>query len=234
MINIDFEALNPLEQKIHQTLSARSKTVDNFRITQAAELCNCSVSKISKFAKKLGFTNFKQYLDFLYDRELPATDHSSELARLQSFLQNFDNSKVEELAKLINKHDKLVLLGYGPSYLFAQYFEYKLRICTNRIATAVPDAFSATSMTDENTLLLIFTVTGSFKSFEEVYEESKQKGGNVAIIVEEFNPSIIKQCDKAFCLTQSTQSNDLRPFEKTRSILFIYMEEVIRELMKPG
>ncbi|SDQ15549.1 SIS domain-containing protein [Pseudovibrio sp. Tun.PSC04-5.I4] len=232
MIKIDFDALNPLELRIHSSLSEHSKTVDTIRIAEAANLCDCSVSKISKFAKKLGFSNYKQYLDFLYGKKLPETNHSSELTRLQHFIEGFDSTKVSEIAELINASDKLVLLGYGPSYLCAQYFEYKLKVCTNKVTIAVPDELSAFSMTDEKTLLLIFTVTGTFKSFEEIYQNTKEKGGDVAIIVEEYNPSIVKQFDKIFCLTNDTQPSDLRPYEKTRTLFFIFMEEVIRELMR--
>ncbi|PLW78296.1 MurR/RpiR family transcriptional regulator [Cohaesibacter celericrescens] len=232
MINIDFDALNPLEQQIHSTLQQHSKTVDAIRITQAADLCNCSVSKISKFSKKLGFATYKQYLDFLYDRKLPEPGHSSELQRVGQFIQDFDSSKVDELVKLINANDKLVLLGYGPSFLCAQYFEYRFKTCTNKVTIAVPDDLSATSMTDETTLLLIFTVTGTFKSFDDIYQDTKRKGGDVALIVEEYNPSLITQYDKIFCLTQSTQSGDLEAYEKSRTVFFIFMEEVLRVLMK--
>ncbi|MDA3956233.1 hypothetical protein, partial [Oceanispirochaeta sp.] len=108
MININFNTLNPLEKRIHDTLSTYSKTVDTIRITQAAEFCGCSVSKISKFAKKLGFINFKQYLDFLYGKDLTNVHQSSELVRIQNFIADFDREKVEEMIDLINSHEKIV------------------------------------------------------------------------------------------------------------------------------
>ncbi|MDD7911603.1 SIS domain-containing protein [Pseudovibrio exalbescens] len=232
LINIDFDALNPLEQRIHAVLKEHSETTSTIRITEAAELCDCSVSKISKFAKKLGFANYKQYLDFLYERETVESSKPSEILRLQHFLQNFDQRKVEEVGEMIAASKKLVLLGYGPSLLCAQYFEYKLKTCTNKVCIAAPDDLTATTMTDEDTLLLIFTVTGTFKSFEGTYKEAKRKGGKVAIIVEEYNPTVVTHCDKVFCLTQEAQSSDLKPYEKTRTLFFIFMEEVIRHLMK--
>lgn len=231
MINIDFNALNPLERKIHATLSEHSKTVDNIRITRAAELCDCSVSKISKFAKKFGFTNYKQYLDFLYGRKLPETNQSSELARLQGVIKEFDHKKVDEMVELICDHDKLVLFGYGPSFICAQYLEYRLRTCTTKVTIAVPDSLSVASLIDEHTLLLVFTVTGTFQSFENIYLDTKQKGGDVAIIAEEYNTSLFNQGDKIFCLTKDAQPSHLRPYEKNRTVFFIFMEEVIRQLM---
>ncbi|NCB02166.1 MAG: MurR/RpiR family transcriptional regulator, partial [Spirochaetia bacterium] len=176
MITINFSLLNPLEIAIHDSLSSYAKSHETIRIKEAADLCGCSVSKISKFTKKLGFTNYKQYLDFLYGKEVVETPKSTELVRLQNFIKNFDYNKVEEMIELIQSHEKIVLFGYGPSLLCAQYIEYRLRTCINKVIIAVSDDVSVASMTDENSLLLIFTVTGTFQSFEKIYRETKAKG----------------------------------------------------------
>ena len=230
MITIDFNLLNPLEKSIQDTLSIYSKTHGTIRIRDAATLCNCSVSKISKFTKKLGFNNYKQYLDFLYGNNVEESFQSTELTRLEHFIKNFDTTKVDEMIELIQNHEKIVLFGYGPSLLCAQYIEYRLRTCINKVIIAVSDDVSIASMTDENSLLLIFTVTGSFQSFEKIYHDTKAKGCEVVIIVEEYNTNLFKQCDKIFLLSQESQPTYLLPYEKSRTIFFIFMEEVMQRL----
>ena len=230
MITTNFNALNPLEQHIHATLVQHPDRVGSLRIAQAAVLCGCSASKISKFVKKLGFANFKRYLEFVSGKEVAAPPPPPELDRIKRFIDGFDNALVDDLAAVIHASDKLVLLGAGPSFLCAQYFEYKLKTCVNKIAIATPDDLSASSMIDPNTLLLIFTVTGSFRSFETLYHETRTKGGNVAMVIEEYNSGFLQTYDKIYCLTQDTQSNDLKPHEKSRTLFFIFMEEVIRKL----
>ncbi len=230
MITIDFNLLNPLEKTIQDTLSIYSKTHETIRIKDAAILCNCSVSKISKFTKKLGFHNYKQYLDFLYGNDIEESIQSPELKRLEHFIENFDTTKVDEMIELIQNHEKIVLFGYGPSLLCAQYIEYRLRTCINKVIIAVSDDVSIASMTDENSLLLIFTVTGSFQSFEKIYHDTKAKGCEVVIIVEEYNTNLFTQCDKIFLLSQESQPNYLLPYEKSRTIFFIFMEEVMQRL----
>ena len=231
MINIDFSRLNPLEQEIHEKLKTLSKKEETIRISQAADYCGCSESKISKFVKKLGFNNYKLYLDFLYERALPESGQSSELKRIRNFINDFDNDKVDDIKSLIEEHEKIVLFGYGPSFLCAQYFEYRLRNCTNKVIMAINDEISIDSMTDENTLLIIFTVTGTFRSFENIYNKTKQKGCDVAIVVEEFNSALFSQCDNIFFLAKENQPVHLQPYEKSRTIFFIFMEEVIQSLM---
>lgn len=237
MLKISFETLNALERDIHAVLSERSLFTQSIRITEAAELCGCSTSKISKMASKLGFKNYRQYLDFLYGRDSQKSEQSSELNRLHQFLNEFDYALVDEMVDLINSKNRIVLLGYGPSFLCAQYFEYRLKTCANKVAIVASDELLVNSIADKNTLLIIFTVTGSFKSFKNVHRDTKAKGGDVAIVLEEHNLSLIKHFDKIFCLTKSTQPNDLKPYEKNRTAIFIFMEEVIhklREMEKTG
>jgi DNA-binding MurR/RpiR family transcriptional regulator len=232
MININFSALNLLEQQIHKKLLEISKNQSTIKISDAADLCECSISKISKFVKKLGFSSYKQYLDFLYGREILSNHLTDELSRIRMFIDDFAEDKVDELMALIEKHDKIVLFGYGPSLICAQYFEYRLRTSTNKLIVAVTDEISVASMTNESTLLILLTVTGSFQSFENIYKDSKEKGCEVVILVEEYNTDLLHQCDKVFWLSQYPQPENLLPYEKSRTIFFIFFEEVIQKLMK--
>lgn len=230
MIKFDLEHLNSLERQIYETLMEYSKTNPKFRITRAAELCDCSVSKISKFVKKAGFSNFKQYIEFLYGSDIPVTESSSELIRIKRFIDEFDTTLTDEFLELIHAHDRIVFFGYGPSLLCAQYFEYRLRTCSNKMVMAVSDEISVTSMIDENTLLVILTVTGTFHSFEAVYNAAKNKGCDVAMVVEEYNTSLFDQCDKIFWLSKDLQPSYLKPYEKSRTLFFIFLEEVIQKI----
>lgn len=231
MININLEKLNSLEKYIHTTLTEHSKKYPRFRISEAAELCQCSTSKISKFVKKLGFTNFKQYLDFLYGEDMNLPKPSTELNRITDFIAHFDSELVTELWKLIQAHPKIVLFGYGPSFLCAQYFEYRLRTISNKTVMALPDQTSVASMVDQDTLLIILTVTGTFRSFEKVYHDAKAKGCNVAMLVEEYNMQLFDQCDKIFFLSPAPQPSHLKPYEKSRTIFFLFLEEVIQLIL---
>ena len=97
---------------------------------------------------------------------------------------------------------------------------------------AVSDELSVGSMVDETSLLVIFTVTGSFHSFENIYYQSREKGCEVAIIVEEYNTALFSQCDKVFWLCKNPQPSHLRAYEKSRTIFFIFMEEVIQRIIE--
>ena len=232
MTSIDVSSLNPLEKRIHEQLMQFSESRETIRIHEAAELCQCSVSKISKFVKKLGFKNYKQYLDFLYGREIEHCRQSDELKRIRAFIDAFAPAMIDELLELIDTHKKVILFGYGPSMLCAQYFEYRFRNCSDKMVLAISDEVAIDNMVDESTLLLILTETGRFHSFQDVYTSSSRHGCTVAIIVEEYNTELFNQCDRIFWLSPTPQPSHLKPYEKSRTLFFIFLEEVIQKLLK--
>jgi len=233
MINLDLSRLNPLELIIYQTIHTYASDHQNLKIKEAAEISQCSISKVSKLSKKLGFSNFKQYMDFVYGRTPVEKVSSSELDRLQKFIDDFDGQLVVDFIDILDNYDKIILFGYGPSYLVAQYFEYKLRIFTNKTVIALTDELSVRSMVDNKTLLVVLTTTGSFKSFQNIFEIVKSKGGEVLVVAEEYNPSLINTCDKMFWLSKFPQPSHLQPHEKSRTVFMIFIEEVIHRLRSP-
>ncbi|GLC31809.1 MurR/RpiR family transcriptional regulator [Clostridium omnivorum] len=231
MINVNINKLNPLEMQIYEKLQAFSKDNPPITINQAAEVCECSVSKISKFVKKLGFNNYKQYIDFLYGKEIVHKKPYEELERLKKFIDDFDEAIVDEFIEIMNSHEKIVFFGYGPSFICTQYFEYKLRMATNKFVIAVQDEISAENLLDENSLLVIFSATGKFRSFEEIHNFSKEKKNDILLIVEEYNAELLSSFDKIFWLSKYPQPEDLKPYEKSRTVFFIFIEEVIQRII---
>lgn len=228
---IDLNKLNTLEQDIYHRLMQYAKNGATLKISEASDLCGCSTSKISKFVKKLGFDNFKQFVLFTQGNELPQKEHSNELQRIRYFTEEFDTGLVDHFVSLLDTHKKIILLGYGPSYYCAQYFEYKLRLQCDSFIIAVPDLVTAQNMIDDSTLLVIFSTTGHFTSFKEICDTTKEKGGDTLLIVEEYHSDLLNDYDNICFLTTSTQSCDLAPYEKSRIITFIFIEEVIFRLL---
>lgn len=232
MINVDLNHLNPLEKTIYQTLSQKALIIPNIKIMQAAELCSCSVSKISKVVKKLGFKNYKQFMNFLYGKDISIGFVSNELNRIKQFIDDFDSEIIDDFIELIQQHERIILFGYGPSYIVTQYFEYKLHTLTSKFSITLQDPLAVKNMADEKSLLIIFTATGAFKSFEDIYKTAKDKGSTVILVSEEYNPSLVNSCDNLFWLSKYNQPNDLQPHEKSRTVFFIFIEEVIHRLMQ--
>ena len=135
------------------------------------------------------------------------------------------------LLNCMNSYEKIILFGYGPSFIATQYFEYKLRINTNKFVIAVPDEISVESLLDDKSLLVIFSTTGKFKSFERINNLAKEKNCQVLLIVEEYNESLLTNYNKIFWMSKFLQPDNLKPYEKSRIVFFIFIEEVIQRII---
>src|SRR4051812_45473194 len=123
MININLNNLNQLELSIHDKLSKIIEKNDNLKILEAADYCDVSSSKISKFVRKLGFENFKQYKQFFGGQQIITKDnkYSSELERLKNYIENFDSVLIDNFLAIFKKYNKIVLFGLGPSFICVEY-----------------------------------------------------------------------------------------------------------------
>lgn len=230
MLNIDTSKLNTLEREIHKKMIESSVTHPDLKIIQAAEICGCSESKVSKFVKKLGFKNYKQYMDFIYGKKIPLKTESSESDRIRAFLDDFDSTLADRFIEMLNTYDKIILFGYGPSFICVEYFEYRLRIATTKVVIAVQDEISVERLVDDKSLLVIFSATGKFSSFKNICSICSAKSCETLMIVEEYNVSLLSDYENVYFLTKSYQAENLSPYEKSRIIFFIFIEEIIHQI----
>jgi DNA-binding MurR/RpiR family transcriptional regulator len=85
---------------------------------------------------------------------------------------------------------------------------------------------------DSTSLLIILTTTGQYRSFEPTFKDAKESDADVVVVSEEFNSQLMDNCDRYFCLTRHKQSNQLQPHEKTRTIFFIFFEQVVQRILQ--
>ena len=51
------------------------------------------------------------------------------------------------------------------------------------------------------------------------------------MVAEEYNTDLFSQCDRIFWLSKYNQPNDLKPYEKSRTVFFIFLEEVMQRII---
>ncbi|GAA0433418.1 hypothetical protein GCM10008983_07580 [Lentibacillus halophilus] len=232
MLKLNTDHLTKLEQEMHMKLSKASASSAKLRITEAANMCNTSPSKVSKFVRKLGFQTFKQYKLYFSGQKVDVQEKktSTELERLMEFLKNFDPEVVDGFLSIIKRYNKIIIYGLGPSFISAEYFGYKLATVTDKNITVTQHEDYAERLANEGTLLLVFSVTGKFVSFDTLFQRTKATGADSMLILEEYDNKRHFLADYIFHLSKFKQSDDLRSFEKTRTVFFIFIEEVIAKL----
>src|SRR5699024_8184836 len=118
------------------------------------------------------------------------------------------------------------------SFFTAEYFDHKLATVMNKNITFTQFKYYATQLADKDTLLLFFSVTGKFESFDHLFVMVHRNQADSMLIIEEYMNASDYNADYIFHLTESRQNDDLLPFEKTRTIFFIFIEEIFKSLQR--
>ena len=234
MLKVDLNQLNPLEQSIYAKLNDVIKENGKIRIIDAANICNVSPSKISKFVNKMGFSNFKAYVSFFTDSTKPIDSDdtkSQEFNKIVHFLEEYDHNVTKQFVDLVDKYNRIIIVGYGPTFMIAEYFSYKLRMITDKPVIHSQEESFVENITTSNTLVIVFSVTGRYKSFVKFFDKIKEKGGSIVLVVEEYNESVFSENHTTIFLTKHKPETNIEPYYKTRTILLIFVEQVIKELM---
>ncbi|ONI39446.1 hypothetical protein AN639_03815 [Candidatus Epulonipiscium fishelsonii] len=234
MNKIDFTHLNKLETEIYNKLFNYVQNNGSVNIIEAADLCNVSTSKISKSVKKLGFNTYKEFIRYCTgEPSISQTQYySNELERIKLFIEDFDINIVNHFVEQLNKYNKIILHGLGPSFIVAQYFEYKLRVETTKYVVALENTLQIENLVDNNTLFIIFSVEGTFSLFHSLIDLVGKNQGTVFLILEGPNNTQYKNVNNVLFLTQHLQSSSLLSYQKTRSVFFIFIEEIMLCLMQ--
>lgn len=232
MLKVDTDKLTKLEKEVHQKVSELVAENDKLKIIEAAEICEVAPSKVSTLVRKLGFDNFKQYKLYFSGHQIKweSNQRTEEIQRLMLFLENFDKKIVDDFVSIYHKYNKIIIYGLGPSFISAEYFAYKLDIVSDKNIKVTHSEDYAEQMVDDETLLIVLSVTGKFSSFENLFQKSKDKGAEIMLILEEYVNTQNSLADYIFHLSKFHQSEELMPFEKTRTIFFIFMEEIATKL----
>lgn len=231
MLNVDETRLNTTEQHIMKTLSGYANEHPAPSISEAAAICGCSISQVSKTVRKAGYQGYKQYIRVLYSADLPRRAVLEEIERLKRFLEEFDPGLVAEFVGLLAGYRKIILFGYGPSLICAQYIEYKLRFCIDAHVATAPDEHTVRRMVDSESLLVILTATGRYRGFDGIVSHAETQGAAVVVVSEEYNPELARLVRRYLCLSEHRQSGTLEPHQMTRTVFFIFFEQVVQTIL---
>ncbi|WP_337262398.1 MULTISPECIES: MurR/RpiR family transcriptional regulator [unclassified Serratia (in: enterobacteria)] len=231
MIKIDYKSLNALEKKLLDSTKECIQHNSTVSITELSAQFDVSTSKISKFVRKLGFESFKQYKKFIISEhnDAPPAKPSSELQRIADYIANFDDNLAHDFWLKIKDCNKLIIYGLGPSYICADYFAYRLRIFSDVFTLATNEVTTVRNSDSKDTKLLVLSTTGLFKSFDEDLSGLNYK--EIIFLFEEFRYFPKLQQNTLFYLTNSGGNSELKPYEKSRTLFFIFLEEVIQKFM---
>ena len=195
IIDLHFEELTELEQEIARYFLQVDTIVDDLSSQQVTQKLHVSQAALTRFAKKCGFTGYREFV-FQYQHQANKQDthshqHSPLTKRVLRSYSNLreqtqdliDEEQLERVAQLIDDAERVYFFGTGSSGLIAR--EMKLRFMRLGVvceALTDRDGFAwTTSIMDENCLVLGFSLSGTTQSVLDSLLDAKEMGAKTIL-----------------------------------------------------
>ena len=195
IIDLHFEELTELEQEIARYFLQAETIQDDLSSQQVTQKLHISQAALPRFAKKCGFTGYREFV-FQYQHQASKPDtHSHKhspltkrVLRSYSIMREqtqdlIDEEQLERVAQLIDDAERVYFFGTGSSGLIAR--EMKLRFMRLGVvceALTDRDGFAwTTSIMDENCLVLGFSLSGTTQSVLDSLLDAKEMGAKTIL-----------------------------------------------------
>lgn len=173
-----------------------NKSLNNLTIKHVANECNVSMASVTRFAKKSGFSGFKEFSvyyqkslgDILNVTELSAenvmkTMHLNFIEKLYTHFEQYDFSTISQQLKL---SPNLFIFGFGKTDLLSRIFSMKLDEFDFRIFhSQYYEHFNYSiqkKATKADFILVLYHHAVYEKELAELIRLAKQKGSRILVL----------------------------------------------------
>ena len=248
IIDLHFEELTELEQDIARYFLQVDTIVDDLSSQQVTQKLHVSQAALTRFAKKCGFTGYREFV-FQYQHQASKQDthshkHSPLTKRVLRSYSNLreqtqdliDEEQLERVAQLIDDAERVYFFGTGSSGLIAR--EMKLRFMRLGVvceALTDQDGFAwTTSIMDENCLVLGFSLSGTTQSVLDSLLDAMEMGAKTILFTSAPNKNSQAYTETVLVASHSQSSYIQRisaqlPMLILIDLIYAYFLEINRE-----
>ncbi len=248
IIDLHFEELTELEQEIARYFLQTETIQDDLSSQQVTQKLHISQAALTRFAKKCGFTGYREFV-FQYQHQASKPDtHSHKhspltkrVLRSYSIMREqtqdlIDEEQLERVAQLIDDAERVYFFGTGSSGLIAR--EMKLRFMRLGVvceALTDRDGFAwTTSIMDENCLVLGFSLSGTTQSVLDSLLDAKEMGAKTILFTSAPNKNSQAYTETVLVASHSQSSYIQRisaqlPMLILIDLIYAYFLEINRE-----
>jgi len=248
IIDLHFEELTELEQEIARYFLQAETIQDDLSSQQVTQKLHISQAALTRFAKKCGFTGYREFV-FQYQHQSSKADtHSHKhspltkrVLRSYSIMREqtqdlIDEEQLERVAQLIDNAERVYFFGTGSSGLIAR--EMKLRFMRLGVvceALTDQDGFAwTTSIMDENCLVLGFSLSGTTQSVLDSLLDAKEMGAKTILFTSAPNKNSQAYTETVLVASYSQSSYIQRisaqlPMLILIDLIYAYFLEINRE-----
>lgn len=202
-------------------LENMQKGIEDITILQLAEMCYTSPSTISRFVKKLGYSNFNEFKMKCIERRNLGTEILADNVKnisfdskndkkvlidlvdsinisLREFVEKLDLNEIDRLVNMIHDYKDIYFFGFHLSGYFMQHLQYNLFNLGKYVNFASQERSQEklAKQTNESSLSIIFSVDGNFlRQKSQIFYSLKDNGGKVILVTQNPALKMASQCD---------------------------------------
>ncbi|MGF1793050.1 MurR/RpiR family transcriptional regulator [Photobacterium profundum] len=203
------------DNKISEYFLARN-SVKN--IEELAAEIGVSTASITRFCKKIGLNNFKEFL-FIYQQQLneeqpkqsvePCSLHHAYIDVLKQFDKRLDKEQIVRFSQEIHQHDVIHVFGSGYSALAGADFKFRFTRL-GKYVEVVQDSDSmqmVSSILKPGALVILLTLKGKNGRMYSYAQQMKTKGVTILCITANEKSKLLSVADAAM-LTSSLHGEE--------------------------
>ncbi|MCC0784448.1 MurR/RpiR family transcriptional regulator [Clostridioides sp. ES-S-0108-01] len=197
------------------------KGIEDITILELAEICYTSPSTISRFVKKLGYSNFNEFKMKCIERKNLGTEILSDNVKnisfnskndkdvlidlvdsinisLREFVEKLDLNEIDRLVNMIHNYEDIYFFGFHLSGYFMQHLQYNLFNLGKYVNFASQERSQErlANQTNENSLSIIFSVDGNFiRQKSQIFYSLKENRGKIVLVTQNPALKMASQCD---------------------------------------
>lgn len=233
--------LSASEKKIANYVLKHVETVPFDSISELSAKIGTSPSTITRFCRKLDYTNYIEFQTLLKTESVKVTDYDNIAERIIDYYQLtlnlsksiFQKVSPEVLINDIKASNKIIILGIGSSGLTATEFSLRLnRMGLN--STAVTDSYSMFAQSvllNSKDLIIAISSSGETPELIKTCIEAKKNNVKIAVITKKINSSISKTTDTIFFTSDLDMLEDDKFYNDQLSFLF-FIDVITYHLLK--
>lgn len=230
------QSFNELEMEVYRYVIEHINIIPYMRIRELAKETHVSTTTILRFCKKVdcdGFSEFKFKLkEKIGQKEsLKLVDDRAEIDRF--FSERFPSEpfqqQIEEVVKVMAKHDTVIFLGLGNSLSIAQY---AARCVSNsgKFGVCISDPFYPARMVPNlDAVIVILSISGESTQLLELARDIKNTKSTLISITSTSNCSLARFADVALATGVIPQRREEIDYTTNVPTLFL-IEQIAKRL----
>ena len=199
-----YDDMTPVEKNIADYF-IRTKTISDYSAKSIAETLYVSEAALTRFAKKLGYKGFREFIYSLKMKNNDTTNNINEMIEkvastyrhiLDKNLQLIDENQMQALAFSISQSKRILIYGMGSSGIAAQEFKLRL-IRLGLLVDAVTDSHLmkiSSALVKEKDLIIALSISGKTKELLNGIKIAKERGAHVVLLTTAKQSPLLNSC----------------------------------------